>query len=104
MGKYFSKEIETASRETLENIQSERLVKTVKRVYDNVPAYRKRMDEIGLKPEDIRSIKDLSKLPFTYKQDLRDNYPYGLERRCTYSRLLRYYRKANSRRIHKERH
>ncbi len=78
MGKYFSKEIETASRETLENIQSERLVKTVKRVYDNVPAYRKRMDEIGLKPEDIRSIKDLSKLPFTYKQDLRDNYPYGL--------------------------
>ena len=78
MGKYFSKEIETASRETLENIQSERLVKTVKRVYDNVPAYRKRMDEIGLKPEDIRSIKDLNKLPFTYKQDLRDNYPYGL--------------------------
>lgn len=78
MGKYFSKEIETASRETLENIQSERLVKTVKRVYDNVPAYRKRMDEIGLKPEDIRSVKDLSKLPFTYKQDLRDNYPYGL--------------------------
>ena len=78
MGKYFSKEIETTSRETLENIQSERLVKTVKRVYDNVPAYRKRMDEIGLKPEDIRSIKDLSKLPFTYKQDLRDNYPYGL--------------------------
>lgn len=78
MGKYFSKEIETASRETLESIQSERLVKTVKRVYDNVPAYRKRMDEIGLKPEDIRSIKDLSKLPFTYKQDLRDNYPYGL--------------------------
>ena len=78
MGKYFSKEIETASRETLENIQSERLVKTVKRVYDNVSAYRKRMDEIGLKPEDIRSIKDLNKLPFTYKQDLRDNYPYGL--------------------------
>ena len=78
MGKYFSKEIETASRETLENIQSERLVKTVKRVYVNVPAYRKRMDEIGLKPEDIRSIKDLNKLPFTYKQDLRDNYPYGL--------------------------
>lgn len=78
MGKYFSKEIETASRETLENIQSERLVKTVKRVYDNVPAYRKRMDDIGLKPEDIRSIKDLNKLPFTYKQDLRDNYPYGL--------------------------
>ena len=78
MGKYFRKEIETASRETLENIQSERLVKTVKRVYDNVSAYRKRMDEIGLKPEDIRSIKDLNKLPFTYKQDLRDNYPYGL--------------------------
>lgn len=78
MSKYYSENIETASRETLEEIQSERLVKTVKRVYDNVPAYRKKMDEAGIKPEDIKSVLDLSKLPFTYKQDLRDNYPYGL--------------------------
>lgn len=78
MANYFSESIETASRERLAEIQSERLVKTVKRVYDNVPAYRKKMDEIGLKPEDIHSVDDLSKLPFTYKQDLRDNYPYGM--------------------------
>ena len=75
---YYTPNIETASREELAAIQSERLVKTVKRVYDNVPAYRKKMDDIGLKPEDIKSVDDLSKLPFTYKQDLRDNYPYGL--------------------------
>ena len=78
MAKYYNESIETASRDKLAAIQSERLVKTVKRVYDNVPAYRKKMDDIGLKPEDIKSVDDLSKLPFTYKQDLRDNYPYGL--------------------------
>ncbi len=78
MSNYFNKEIETANRETLEKIQSERLVNTVKRVYDNVELYRKRMDEAGIKPEDIKSVKDLSKLPFTYKQDLRDTYPYGM--------------------------
>ncbi len=76
--KYFNEAVETASREELEKIQSERLIKTVKRVYDNVPAYRAKMDEAGIKPEDIKSVADLSKLPFTYKQDLRDNYPYGL--------------------------
>lgn len=78
MAMYFNEKIETASREELEKIQSERLVNTVKRVYDNVPAYRKKMDEAGIKPEDIKSVADLEKLPFTYKQDLRDNYPYGL--------------------------
>ena len=78
MGKYFNERVETASRETLESIQSERLVRTVKRVYNNVAAYREKMDQAGVKPEDIRSVKDLGKLPFTYKQDLRDNYPYGL--------------------------
>lgn len=78
MSNYFTKEIETADRETLEKIQSERLVNTVKRVYNNVELYRKRMDDAGVKPEDIKSIKDLSKLPFTYKQDLRDTYPYGM--------------------------
>ncbi len=78
MAKYFNEKIETASREELEKIQSERLVNTVKRVYDNVPAYRNKMDEAGIKPEDIKTVADLEKLPFTYKQDLRDNYPYGL--------------------------
>lgn len=76
--RYWQKEIETASREEIKAIQDERLVKTVKHVYDNVEMYRKRMDEAGIKPEDIKSIDDLKKLPFTTKQDLRDNYPYGL--------------------------
>ena len=74
---HYNKE-ETMSREELKKLQSERLIKTVKNVYDNVPAYRKKMDENGIKPEDIKSIDDLKLLPFTYKQDLRDNYPYGM--------------------------
>jgi Coenzyme F390 synthetase len=78
MGEYFNQKIETASRDELSAIQSERLIKTVKRVYDNVKQYRDKMDAIGLKPEDIKSVSDLSKLPFTYKQDLRDTYPYGM--------------------------
>ncbi len=78
MAKYWQEEIETASREQIKAWQDERLVKTVKRVYDNVEHYRKKMDELGIKPEDIKSRDDLYKLPFTYKQDLRDTYPYGL--------------------------
>ncbi|MBE6734605.1 MAG: phenylacetate--CoA ligase [Ruminococcaceae bacterium] len=76
--RYWQKEIETASREEIRAIQDERLVKTVKHVYDNVEMYRKRMDEAGIRPEDIKSVDDLKKLPFTTKQDLRDYYPYGL--------------------------
>ena len=78
MEKYYQPEIETASREELKKIQSERLVATVKRCYENVPFYKKKFDEIGLKPEDIKSIDDITKIPFTVKQDLRDNYPFGL--------------------------
>lgn len=78
MEKYFNPEIETASRETLIALQNERLVATVKRVYDNVPFYRDKMIAAGVSPEDIKSIDDLKKLPFSYKQDLRDTYPYGL--------------------------
>ena len=78
MERYWQPEMETASRETLTKIQSERLVALVKRVYDNVPLYRERMDNAGVKPEDIHSIADLGKLPLTSKQDLRDTYPYGL--------------------------
>ena len=73
----WSKE-ETLPREEIEKIQLERLIETVNRVYANVPAYRKKMDDLGVKPEDIKSLKDLQKLPFVTKQDMRDNYPFGL--------------------------
>ena len=75
---YWQKEIETAPREQIRAWQDERLVNTVKHVYDNVELYRNRMKEAGVSPDDIRSRDDLYKLPFTYKQDLRDTYPYGL--------------------------
>lgn len=78
MERYYQPEIETASRETIRNLQSERLCRTVRRVYDNVPFYREKMDAAGVTPEDIRSVDDLHKLPFSYKKDLRDTYPYGL--------------------------
>ena len=71
-------QFECMEREELKKIQGERLAKTVKRVYDNVPLYREKMDKAGLKPEDIKTVDDLKKLPFTVKQDLRDTYPYGL--------------------------
>ncbi|MBP1553870.1 MAG: phenylacetate--CoA ligase [Oscillospiraceae bacterium] len=71
-------EIECMSREEMKALQSERLVKQVKNVYENVAFYRKKMDEAGVKPEDIKSIDDIGKLPFTTKEDLRENYPFGL--------------------------
>ena len=73
----WSKE-ETLSRKEIEQIQLERLIETVNRVYEKVPAYRKKMDEKGVKPSDIKTLKDLAKLPFVTKQDMRDNYPFGL--------------------------
>jgi len=69
---------ECMTREEMHRCQSRRLVEMVERVYHNVPFYRNKMQELGIGPEDIRGIKDLPKLPFTTKQDLRDNYPYGL--------------------------
>ena len=75
---YYQKEIETMSREEMKKLQSEKLVKQVKHVYENVPYYRNLMDEKGVKPEDIKGIDDLHKLPFISKADLRDAYPYGL--------------------------
>lgn len=74
----WQKDIETMPREELKKLQSERLVWQVNRMYENVELFRKRMDEKGLKPSDIKSVDDLHKLPFSYKQDLRDYYPYGL--------------------------
>ena len=76
--KYYQPEFETMAVEDIKKLQSEKLVKQVKHVYDNVPPYRKKMDEKGVKPEDIKGIDDLYKLPFIEKSDLRDSYPYGM--------------------------
>ena len=78
MEHYFQKEIECASREELTKIQNEKLKEQVKHVWDNVPYYRKKMEEKGVTPDDIQTIDDLKKLPFLSKKDLRDAYPYGL--------------------------
>ena len=75
---YYQKDIETMPVEELKKLQSQKLVKQVKHVYENVAYYRNLMDEKGVKPEDIKSIDDLHKLPFISKADLRDAYPYGL--------------------------
>ena len=76
--RYFQPEIETMPVEDLKKLQSEKLVRQVKHVYENVAYYRNLMDEKGVKPEDIHGIEDLHKLPFLTKADLRDAYPYGL--------------------------
>ncbi len=78
MERYFQQEIETMPLEEMKKLQSEKLVKQVKHVYENVEYYRNLMDEKGVKPEDIKGIEDLHKLPFLSKADLRDAYPYGL--------------------------
>ncbi len=78
MERYFQEDIECAPREKIKAIQDEKLVKQVQHVWDNVPYYRKKMEEKGLTPADIKSSDDLHKLPFLSKADLRDAYPYGL--------------------------
>ena len=75
---YYQKEIETMPVEDIKKLQSEKLVKQVKHVYENVEYYLNLMDEKGVKPEDIKGTDDLYKLPFLTKSDLRDAYPYGL--------------------------
>jgi len=74
----YSEEYETMPREALEAIQLRRLQTTVARVYNTVPFYKKRFDEVGVKVDDVRSLDDLRRLPFTYKDNLRDNYPFGM--------------------------
>ena len=74
----WNKEIECMSREEMRKLQGERLQQLVNHVYKNVAFYRRRMDEMGVKPDDIQTIDDIVKLPFTYKNDLRDHYPFGL--------------------------
>ena len=78
MKQYYQPEIETMPREQLHALQSERLVKQIRHVWENVPYYRQKMEEKGVTPEDIHGIEDLHKLPFLSKSDLRDAYPYGL--------------------------
>ena len=75
---YYQESVERMSREALRKLQSERLVKQVKQMYERVECFRKRMDELNLRPEDIHGLEDLPRLPFSYKKDLRDYYPYGL--------------------------
>ena len=74
----YNEEYETMPREALEAIQLRRLQTTVARVYNTVPFYKKRFDEVGIKVDDVGSLADLRRLPFTYKDDLRDNYPFGM--------------------------
>ena len=78
MERYFQKEIETMDRESMRVLQSERLVKQVRHVWERVPYFRGLMEQKGITPDDIRSVDDLYKLPFTSKSDLRDQYPYGM--------------------------
>jgi phenylacetate-CoA ligase len=74
----YDEEYETLPREALEAIQLKRLKNLVEKVYATVPFYKRKFDEQGIKPGDIKSLQDLSRLPFTMKQDLRDNYPFGM--------------------------
>lgn len=75
---YWNQTYECMSREEMTEVQTERLIRTVKRVYYNVPFYHDRMQKAGIEPGDIKSLEDLKKLPFTNKEDLRDTYPYGM--------------------------
>ncbi len=75
---FFDKKIEQMARDQMREIQLERLKKIVKYAYERVPFYKKKFDEIGLLPEDIKTLEDIKKIPYTTKADLRDNYPYGL--------------------------
>lgn len=75
---YYQQEIETMSREDLQALQLERLQALVKRVYEKIPFYKESFDKAGVNPADIKSLSDLTKLPFTVKQDMRDAYPFGL--------------------------
>lgn len=78
MKNYYQPEIETMPLDELQELQSKRLIEQVQYVYDHVKFYHDRMDEAGVKPQDIQGLSDLSKLPFITKDDLRDQYPYGL--------------------------
>ena len=78
MASYFNEEFETLPRPALEALQLKRLQQVLQRVYRNVPFYEESFDHAGISPDDIKSLADLRRLPFTTKQDMRDSYPYGL--------------------------
>ncbi len=78
MVRYFDKKIECATRKEIEHIQKERLIEVITRVYNNVPIYKEKFDKARIKPKDIKSLKDLKKLPFTVKDDLRQSFPYKM--------------------------
>ena len=78
MENYYQPEVETMPREQLRQLQNQRFMKQLRHVWDNVPYYRKKMEDKGLSIEDIHSMDDLHKLPFLTKDDLRQPYPYGL--------------------------
>ena len=71
----YNERVETMSREQMRAVQLARLKQVIRRVYERVPFYRERMDAIGMTPEDIRTLEDIQKMPFTVKNDLRDHYP-----------------------------
>ena len=75
---FWNREIETMPREQLRALQGERLRSAVAYAYERVPLYRRRMDETGVAPGDVKGVDDLARLPFTTKSDLRDHYPFGL--------------------------
>src|SRR6266704_5098544 len=74
----YNEDFETLPRPALEALQLKRLKSTLARVYANVPFYKESLDKAGITPDDVKSLEDIQKLPFTYKQDMRDSYPYGL--------------------------
>jgi hypothetical protein len=97
--------IETASRDEIVALQTERLKWTLNHVYDNVPHYQASFDAAGVHPDDFKSLDDLRKFPFTTKQDLRDNYPYHMfavpaQRGGSYSCLQRHNRQTDRRRLY----
>jgi len=96
----YNEEYETMPREALEAIQLRRLQTTVTRVYNTVPFYKKRFDEVGVKVDDVSSLDDLRRLPFTYKDNLRDSYPFGMSN----PRLLGYHWEANRGGLHSPGH
>ena len=76
--RFFDPEIETLSRDALAALQFERLRTTLRNAHDHVPLHRQRLDDAGVVPEAVRTLDDLREVPFTYKADLRDHYPYGM--------------------------
>ena len=100
MERYYQPEIECASQEQLRAWQDERLVKQVRNVWDNVPYYRKKMEEKGLTPDDIQGVADLHKLPFVTKADLREAAGTAAEGLCAHPLDFRHHRQAGGGLLH----